>query len=77
MGYKKKSTRNVEMHGDLGRVRCVLCMTDYEARVMWMETFRGGEAPNCPACLAPTVDAGEGASVHWRCPDCGLVLLGW
>ena len=50
MGYKKKATRNVEMHGDLGRVRCVLCMTDYEAKAGWMEVFREGEAPNCPAC---------------------------
>ncbi|ORX36628.1 DHS-like NAD/FAD-binding domain-containing protein [Kockovaella imperatae] len=50
MGYKKKATRNVEMHGDLGRVRCILCMTDYEARSAWMAMFREGEAPDCPAC---------------------------
>lgn len=44
------STVNVEMHGDLGRVRCVLCMKDFEAREEWMEMFRMGEAPWCPAC---------------------------
>jgi NAD-dependent histone deacetylase SIR2 len=44
------STVNVEMHGELGRVRCVLCMKDYEARAEWMEMFREGAAPSCPAC---------------------------
>ncbi|KAK4686726.1 hypothetical protein P7C73_g3393, partial [Tremellales sp. Uapishka_1] len=50
-GLKKKSTRNVELHGDLGRVRCVLCYKDFEAREEWMEAFREGEAPDCPACM--------------------------
>jgi NAD+-dependent protein deacetylase SIR2 len=49
-GLKKKTTRNVELHGDLGRVRCVLCMTDYEAKKEWVDMFREGEAPDCPAC---------------------------
>ena len=50
-GFSKKSTRNVELHGDLGRVRCVLCMKDYEALKEWTELFREGEAPDCPSCL--------------------------
>lgn len=49
-GLKKNGTRNVELHGDLGRVRCVLCYTDYDARIEWVEMFREGEAPDCPAC---------------------------
>jgi NAD-dependent histone deacetylase SIR2 len=49
-GLKKKGTRNVELHGDLGRVRCVLCMKDYEAKQLWLDMFRDGEAPDCPAC---------------------------
>lgn len=49
-GLKKRGTRNVEMHGDLGRVRCVLCMSDFEALDHWMEMFREGDAPDCPAC---------------------------
>lgn len=49
-GLRKKGTRNVELHGDLGRVRCVLCMKDYEAVIEWVEMFREGEAPNCPSC---------------------------
>jgi len=49
-GYKKNGTRNVELHGDLGRVRCVLCFADYEATEEWVNTFREGEAPSCPAC---------------------------
>ena len=50
-GLKKKGTRNVELHGDLGRVRCVLCMADFEARREWVEMFRDGSAPQCPACV--------------------------
>ncbi|OWZ69827.1 hypothetical protein AYX14_04813 [Cryptococcus neoformans] len=49
-GLKKKGTRNVELHGDLGRVRCVLCFSDFEACDEWVEMFREGEAPDCPAC---------------------------
>ncbi|KAL7421818.1 NAD-dependent deacetylase hst3 [Cryptotrichosporon argae] len=49
-GLKKNGTRNVELHGDLGRVRCVLCFTDYEARQDWVEMFQEGDAPDCPAC---------------------------
>ncbi|WWD17235.1 hypothetical protein CI109_101673 [Kwoniella shandongensis] len=50
-GLKKKETKNVELHGDLGRVRCVLCMKDYEATNEWIEMFREGDAPECPSCL--------------------------
>jgi len=49
-GLRKKGTKNVELHGDLGRVRCVLCMADFEAKREWVEMFREGEAPGCPAC---------------------------
>lgn len=49
-GLKKKGTRNVELHGDLGRVRCVLCMKDYEATREYMDMFREGDAPECPCC---------------------------
>ena len=50
-GFKKRGTRNVELHGDLGRVRCVLCMKDYEAKLEWVGMFRDGQAPDCPACI--------------------------
>ncbi|WVW83984.1 hypothetical protein I302_106008 [Kwoniella bestiolae CBS 10118] len=50
-GFKKRETRNIELHGDLGRVRCVLCMKDFERTGEWLEAFREGEAPDCPACL--------------------------
>lgn len=49
-GLKKNGTRNVELHGDLGRVRCVLCFTDYEATLELVEKFREGRAPACPSC---------------------------
>jgi NAD-dependent SIR2 family protein deacetylase len=50
-GLHKKTTRNVELHGDLGRVRCTLCFTDYAADKGWVEMMREGEAPECPKCL--------------------------
>ena len=49
-GLHKKTTRNVELHGDLGRVRCTLCWTDYEATKGWTDMMREGEAPDCPKC---------------------------
>jgi NAD-dependent histone deacetylase SIR2 len=49
-GWKKIGTRNIELHGDIERVRCVLCEKDFEARVEWMELFREGGSPDCPAC---------------------------
>ncbi|BEJ13029.1 hypothetical protein CspHIS471_0302030 [Cutaneotrichosporon sp. HIS471] len=49
-GLKKNGTRNVELHGDLGRVRCVLCFADFEACDEYVCMFREGEAPNCPSC---------------------------
>ncbi|WVF71516.1 hypothetical protein IAT40_006323 [Kwoniella sp. CBS 6097] len=50
-GLKKKGTRNVELHGDLGRVRCVLCFKDFEALDEYVQLFRQGEAPDCPTCI--------------------------
>lgn len=49
-GYSKKFTKNVELHGDLGRMRCVLCSTDFPAKPEWMEDFKQGSMPECPAC---------------------------
>ncbi|WRT66437.1 uncharacterized protein IL334_003393 [Kwoniella shivajii] len=49
-GFKKKTTRNVELHGDLGRVRCVLCFKDFQVDMEHTELFRQGLAPDCPAC---------------------------
>ncbi|WWC62041.1 uncharacterized protein I303_104629 [Kwoniella dejecticola CBS 10117] len=49
-GFKKKETRNVELHGDLGRVRCVLCFKDFASTPEYVNLFREGEAPECPAC---------------------------
>lgn len=49
-GLSKVKSKNVELHGDLGRVRCVLCFTDFEAKREWLEGYDGGEMPDCPAC---------------------------
>lgn len=49
-GLSKTLTRNVELHGDLGRVRCILCQTDYSAEEEYVEGYREGNMPDCPAC---------------------------
>ena len=65
-GFKKRSTRNVELHGDLGRVRCVLCMKDYEARLEWVGMFRDGLAPDCPACIERSESPEHTSARHRR-----------
>jgi NAD-dependent histone deacetylase SIR2 len=45
-----KRPRVVELHGDIGRVRCVLCSVDYEMTEEWSLEFGQGRAPACPAC---------------------------
>lgn len=49
-GLKKKEMRNVELYGDLGRVRCVLCFSDFEVCDEWVEMFREGEVLDCFVC---------------------------
>lgn len=64
-GLTKTSTKNVELHGDLGRVRCVLCMKDYEAKIEWMALFREGKAPGCPACSDRCKHLSNSAYEQW------------
>jgi NAD-dependent histone deacetylase SIR2 len=67
-GWKKIGTRNVELHGDIERVRCVKCMKDFEAREEWMEMLRAGEAPDCPACegRSECKSIREDARAYWH-----------
>ncbi|WWC89252.1 uncharacterized protein L201_004172 [Kwoniella dendrophila CBS 6074] len=50
-GFKKKETKNIELHGDLQRVRCILCQKDFPTNKDWLKSFQLGQAPECPACL--------------------------
>jgi NAD-dependent histone deacetylase SIR2 len=49
-GLSKVKSRNVELHGDLGRVRCVLCFKDFPASKEMVEFYMDGVMPDCPAC---------------------------
>ena len=35
----------------------------------------GVAAPNCPRDLVPMQLEGEGVTVRWACPECGLVSV--
>lgn len=46
----KKWTKNVQLHGDIHQVRCIVCQTSYPFSPEFVVSFREGEAPDCPAC---------------------------
>ncbi|KAF8579007.1 DHS-like NAD/FAD-binding domain-containing protein [Ramaria rubella] len=47
---KTKDVRNVQLHGDIHRVRCVLCAAEFKCTSEHLESFREGEPPDCPDC---------------------------
>ncbi|CED84575.1 Sirtuin 5 and related class III sirtuins (SIR2 family) [Phaffia rhodozyma] len=46
----KKWTKNVQLHGDIHQVRCMVCQSSYDFTPEYVEIFREGDAPECPAC---------------------------
>ncbi|KAL7417447.1 DHS-like NAD/FAD-binding domain-containing protein [Mrakia frigida] len=52
----KKLTKNIQLHGDIHRVRCMVCSASYEFTEEYVEMFREGDAPDCPACQERTQD---------------------
>ncbi|TFK98950.1 DHS-like NAD/FAD-binding domain-containing protein [Pterulicium gracile] len=46
----KKDVRNVQLHGDLRRVRCVTCSAEYKCTEEHLVMFNEGNAPDCPDC---------------------------
>ncbi|KAJ7225258.1 DHS-like NAD/FAD-binding domain-containing protein [Mycena pura] len=48
---RTKEVRNVQLHGDIHRVRCKSCSADYPCTQEHLEIFLEGLAPNCPECL--------------------------
>jgi NAD+-dependent protein deacetylase SIR2 len=46
-----KDVRNVQLHGDIHRVRCTLCSADLPCTAEYMQSFDDGVAPECPDCL--------------------------
>lgn len=48
--FDKKRTKNVQLHGDLHRLRCNLCSGSYDFTDEYVKICREGLAPVCPAC---------------------------
>ncbi|KDQ64047.1 hypothetical protein JAAARDRAFT_187428 [Jaapia argillacea MUCL 33604] len=47
-----KEVRNVQLHGDIHRVRCTFCSAELACTEEYMEVFERGQAPDCPECSA-------------------------
>lgn len=49
---RTKDVKNVQLHGDIHRVRCTFCSADFPCEEQHMKMFNEGSAPNCPECCA-------------------------
>ncbi|KAF5313034.1 hypothetical protein D9619_002938 [Psilocybe cf. subviscida] len=49
---RTKDVRNVQLHGDIHRVRCMACSADFPCSEEHLALFQKGSAPDCPECLA-------------------------
>jgi NAD-dependent histone deacetylase SIR2 len=47
-----KVARNVQLHGDIHRVRCMSCSAEYSCTKEHLRIFAEGMPPDCPECLA-------------------------
>ncbi|KAG9314020.1 DHS-like NAD/FAD-binding domain-containing protein [Chiua virens] len=47
---KTSEVRNVQLHGDIHRVRCTLCSLDVPCTEEYLGLFNKGVAPECPEC---------------------------
>ena len=45
-----KDVKNVQLHGDIRRVRCTLCSADYPFTDEYTNAFLDGNPPDCPEC---------------------------
>lgn len=48
---RTKDVRNVQLHGDIHRVRCMACSADFPCSEAHLALFQKGSAPDCPECL--------------------------
>ncbi|KAH9835915.1 DHS-like NAD/FAD-binding domain-containing protein [Rhodofomes roseus] len=46
-----KEVRNVQLHGDIHRVRCTFCCAEFPCTVQYLDVFETGAAPDCPECV--------------------------
>ncbi|KAI0296223.1 DHS-like NAD/FAD-binding domain-containing protein [Russula brevipes] len=49
---RAKDVRNVQLHGDIHRVRCTLCSADLPCKEEYLQLFTAGLAPECPECTS-------------------------
>ncbi|KAG1850622.1 DHS-like NAD/FAD-binding domain-containing protein [Suillus subalutaceus] len=49
---KVKEVRNVQLHGDIHRVRCTFCSAEMPCTEEHLHAFENGKAPNCPECTS-------------------------
>ncbi|KIM33876.1 hypothetical protein M408DRAFT_325449 [Serendipita vermifera MAFF 305830] len=45
-----KDAKNIQLHGDIHRVRCNVCSASFPCEEEHMEIFQKGTAPDCPEC---------------------------
>lgn len=45
-----KDVRNIQLHGDIHRVRCTFCSAELPCTAEHLDVFNSGLAPNCPEC---------------------------
>ncbi|KAI0347638.1 DHS-like NAD/FAD-binding domain-containing protein [Trametopsis cervina] len=49
---RMKDTRNVQLHGDIHRVRCTFCAAEFACAEEHLRVFESGTAPDCPECVS-------------------------
>ncbi|TFK26252.1 hst3 protein [Coprinopsis marcescibilis] len=47
-----KSVRNVQLHGDIHKVRCIACAAEFPCDQSHLDSFLQGVAPGCPECAS-------------------------
>lgn len=47
-----KNLRNIQLHGNIHRVRCTFCSADLPCTEDYLKLFNGGQAPDCPECAS-------------------------
>jgi len=45
-----RDVKNIQLHGDIHRVRCTICSANYLCEGQHIAIFQRGEAPECPEC---------------------------
>jgi NAD+-dependent protein deacetylase SIR2 len=50
VGRRKPQPHNVQLHGDIHRVRCTICSCDMPCSALHLDAFDSGTPPPCPEC---------------------------